>query len=433
MEILQLDPTRVKVRDGLTRYRTDMGKLEDLAESIARTRQILPIIITRNFELIDGGRRLAACMLKGLKVKAVFEDVKDDYEYRELELEANLHRKDFSPAEEALAIRDLHNLKQNRLGAGGSGTTEGWTITKTAELLGKTRGSVYNALEMATLIDSFPELKQAKKKSEIKKAGKALEKLVTAIDGIKRHEEAVKNNEQQYTLHNCDAAEHMCSVKDKSVDILLTDPLYGIGADLLSQTVGGRTGGCFSTAGFKIEDPKEAAYFYYHILAQQSFRFCTDKSHGYVFVGPEHFWKIREIFMAAGWRVHVKPLIWIKREVGQCNVPSAWPASCYEMLMYIRRDDSRLLREGMPDWIECPPVNPSEKRHPYEKPVKLLVELLERVALPGQLLYDPFMGSAASIEAGIKMKLFSVGVDIDKNAYAMALGRMADVQKQTTP
>jgi len=367
--------------------------------------------------------------MKGMQVRAVFEDVKDDYEYRELEVEANLHRKDFSPAEEALAIRDLYTLKQKRLGVGGSGTTEGWTISKTAELLGKTRGSVYNALEMATLIDTFPELKGAKKKSEIRKAGKSLEKLAVALEGIKRIETANKEGNNLFKLEHCNAADHMQKVPDASVDILLTDPLYGIGADLISMSVGGSTGGCFSTAGFKIEDPKEAAYFYYFLLAQQSFRFCKNTSHGYVFVGPEHFWKIREIFLAAGWLAYVKPIIWIKREVGQCNVPSAWPSSCYEMLMYIRRENSRLVREGMPDWVECPPVLPGEKKHPYEKPVKLLTELLERVALPGQQLYDPFAGSGSSIEAGVKMKLFSTGVDIDKNAYAMMLGRMENVQK----
>ena len=429
MELLLVDPTQIKVREGLARYRTDMGALEGLADSIERVgKNILPIIITRQFELIDGGRRLAACIMKGMQVRAVFEDVKDDYEYRELEVEANLHRKDFSPAEEALAIRDLHNLKQKRLGIGGSGTTEGWSIKNTADLLGKTRGSVYNALEMATLIDTFPELKQAKKKSEIRKAGKSLEKLAVALEGIKRIETANKEGNNLFKLENANAAEYMCKVPDASVDILLTDPLYGIGADLISMSVGGQTGGCFSTAGFKIEDPKEAAYFYYFLLAQQSIRFCKNTSHGYVFVGPEHFWKIREIFLGAGWLVHVKPLIWIKREVGQCNVPSAWPSSCYEMLMYIRRDNSRLVREGMPDWLECPPVPAGEKKHPYEKPVKLLTDLLERVALPGQCLFDPFCGSGSSIEAGVKMKLFSTGIDIDKNAYAMALGRMENVK-----
>jgi hypothetical protein len=36
MELILLDPTQVKVREGLARYRTDMGALEGLADSIER-------------------------------------------------------------------------------------------------------------------------------------------------------------------------------------------------------------------------------------------------------------------------------------------------------------------------------------------------------------------------------------------------------------
>jgi len=208
------------------------------------------------------------------------------------------------------------------------------------------------------------------------------------------------------------------------VEIILTDPLYGIEADRLMQSVGGSTGGAFSTSGYKISDTTDKAMLSYRILAQESFRFTTDSAHGYIFVGPEYFWILRGTFLDAGWRVHVKPLIWIKREVGQCNVPHAWPASCYEMLMYIRKDNSRLVQEGKPDWVECPPVNPSARRHPYEKPTVLLKTLLERVGLPGQLVYDPFAGSGSTLEAATEMKLRSIGVEISSEAYANILERM---------
>jgi ParB/RepB/Spo0J family partition protein len=430
MEIISIEPTRITVREGLNRYRTDMGDVEKLAESIQRTRQILPIVITRDYELIDGGRRLAACLLKGMPVKAVFEDVVDDYEYKELELEANLHRKDFTPAEEALAIRSLHELKQSRYGKGGSGTTDGWSITKTAELLGKTRGSIYNSLEMATLIDSFPQLKKAKKKSEIKKAAKALQKLSTAMEGLVKYENSIRDQNNFYEIHNEDCVKHMQKMETGTVSVLLTDPLYGIGADLIMKTSGGKVGQGFRTAGFNIEDPREAAYGYYYLLAEESYRFCTGSAHGYVFVGPEHFWKIRQIFLDKGWLVHVKPLIWIKKTTGQCNIPTAWPSSCYEMMMYIRKEDSKLVKEGMPDWIMCDPVTESNKLHPYEKPVPLLIELLERVGLPGQTMYDPFAGSFSSIEAGVHMNMYSIGVEVDQNAYARGITRIQKIDKK---
>lgn len=430
MEVLELPPYKIKVREGLDRFREDMGDIEKLKESIVRTRQILPIVITREYELIDGGRRLAACLLAGINVKAVFEDVVDDYEMRVLELEANLYRKEYTPAEEAQAIKELHQLKQEKFGKGESGTTAGWSIQDTANLLGKSRGSVYNALEMAAIVDVFPQLKAATKKSEIKKAAKGLIKLDTALKGLKKHEEAISESKETFELVLGDAVGHMEACPDSSIDILLTDPIYGINADLIGQTVGGKTGGAFSTSGFKIDDDRDLSYYYYHVLAHQGIRFTTPQCHGYVFIGPEHFWRIRDIFLEVGWRVHVKPLIWIKRAVGQCNVPTAWPASCYEMVMYIRKDDSKIVKEGQPDWIECPPVGESQRLHPYEKPVPLLLNLLERVSLPGQTLYDPFMGSASSIEAGTKLKLFSIGVDNSKEAYANACARMANAMEE---
>ena len=93
--------------------------------------------------------------------------------------------------------------------------------------------------------------------------------------------------------------------------------------------------------------------------------------------------------------------------------------------MYIRKDNSTLVQEGRPDWIECKPVLPSERRHPYEKPVPLLKELLERVCLPGQTVYDPFMGSGSTLEAATALNLFSIGVDESAEAYANATERMA--------
>ena len=430
MEVVELAPTDIKLREGVERFRQETGDIQGLADSFTRTRQILPIVITRDNELIDGGRRLAACMVAGIKVKCVYEDVVDNYEMRELELEANLHRKDYTPAEEALAIEQLHLLKQKRHGQSTSGSTDGWSMEQTAELLGKSRGSVYNAMEMAALVRAFPQLKTAKKKSEIRKAGHSLQKLTAAMEGMKKHEEAIQTKKDTFSLNHGDAVESMVAMDNSSVDILLTDPIYGIDADLLTQGVGGKTGGDFTTAGYKIQDERETALFYYAVLAREGYRVTTHNTHGYIFVGPEHFWTIREMFMREGWRVHVKPLIWIKREVGQCNVPSAWPASCYEMIMYIRKDDSRLVREGMPDWIECKPVNPSDKRHPFEKPVDLLTNLLDRVALPGQTLYDPFMGSASTIEAGVKQKLFCIGVDNSAEAYSNACERMAQLVKE---
>lgn len=431
MEIVEINPTDVRVRNGLERFRTDMGDVESLAKSFKEHRQILPIIITRNYELIDGGRRLAAAIYAGIKVKAVFEDVKDDFEMRQLELEANLYRKDFTPAEEQLAIAELHRMNIEKHGEGGSGTKDGWTMEDTAKKIGKSRNTVKSALEMADLIEAFPQLTSCKTKNEIKKAGRAIQKVTAAMEGVAKNEEIIASGKKPYSLHNADALDFLPGIPDNSIDIILSDPLFGFSADIIAQKMGKRYGAeGFNTSGYNISDDEKTAFNVLDTIAKEGFRFTKFDAQGFIFVAPEHFWSVRQLFMSYGWRVYVKPMIWVKRSVGQCNLPGIWPASCYEMFMFIRKDQARLIKEGQPDWVECPPVNATEKTHQFEKPIMLLDNLLDRISLPGQTMIDPCMGSGASIISGLKHKLVCTGIDISKEAYAYACQRIADLEKE---
>ena len=429
-QVLYIDPLSIKVKDGLDRFRKDLGDLKDLGKSLREAGQIQPTVINRKHELIAGGRRVAACILEGLKVKVIYSDLVEPTKMRLWELEENLHRANYTPAEYALAVEELHKLMQGFYGESISGKEGGHTLDSTAKILGKTRGSVISELELAEMVKAFPELKNAKKKSEIVKATKGLQKLQIAMTSLKDYEEIVAEKKDLFKLHNIDAVEHMRSLPDGCKDILLTDPPYGIDYDKNLLGIGKVTGG-LPSVGFKPDtDKAEEALYLYRELARESFRFTTAQAHGYVFCGPEHFWTLRQIFIAAGWRVNIKPLIWVKPGTGQCNVPSAWPTSSYEMFLYIRKDNSRLVKEGQPDWIECPIVHPSNRIHYNEKPIPLLLNLLERVSLPGQQLYDPFSGSGSSLIAGLEAKLLCEGCELSLEAYSIAIKRLKEYKEE---
>jgi site-specific DNA-methyltransferase (adenine-specific) len=424
MELFYIDPKLIKLNDDLPRFRSEMGEVRKLAESIQTKGQIQPIVVNRELELICGGRRLAACLLLNKEVLTAYHDATDPFTMRELEIEENIQRKQFTPAEECLAIEELHRMKQSRHGQSSSGRKGGHTLDDTAELIGRTRGNVIEALHLAEALKQFPELQKAKTKSEIKKAAKAAEKVMQRAAAVEKHKEVLANGSSSVQLHLADARDFLKEIPDRSIDIILTDPAFGIEVDSTAQTIGGQCGG-FTTAGYSFDDSTERALDLYQILAQHSTRIAKDTAHLFIFVGPEHFWTIRQMFIAAGWLAHVKPIIWIKRTTGQCNVPHAWPASCYEMALYARRQNSRFVKEGMPDWLEHDPVPPSQRIHPTEKPVPVMKNLLSRVALPGMTMLDPFMGSAASIEAGLSESLICQGCDILKESYNAAHDRIA--------
>jgi ParB/RepB/Spo0J family partition protein len=428
-KVFSTSPFNIKVNKDLPRFREEMGDVDELALSLVQKGQLQPIVVNNDMELIAGGRRLAACLKAQIDVLCIFNDAVDSLTMRELEIEENIQRKQFTPAEEFKAIAELHNLKQQRFGEATSGRKGGHTLQDTANLLGKSKAKVIEALSLAEAVEKFPELKNCKKASEIKKAVKAIESVATRAAKSESYKQELatltENSAQPYEIFQMSAQEFYEKLEPESVDILLTDPPYGIEIDKIATSTGGITGGT-NSAGFKFDDSTERALALYRELAERSIVFTKPSSHAFIFCGPEFFWTVREMFKSVGWLCYVKPIIWIKREVGQCNVPHAWPASCYETLLYARRVDSTLVRQGQPDWIECQPITAGAKRHPTEKPIALLRNLLQRVALPGSLVVDPFMGSGSTIEAACIEQCFVKGCDILEESYNVTLERLLE-------
>ena len=428
-KIFYTSPFNVKVNSDLPRFREEMGDVDELALSLVQKGQLQPIVVNQDMELIAGGRRLAACLKASIDVLCIFNNAVDSLTMRELEIEENIQRKQFTPAEEFKAIAELHSLKQQRFGEATSGRKGGHTLQDTANLLGKSKAKVIEALSLAEAVEKFPELKNCKKASEIKKAVKAIESVATRAAKAEDYKRELvslsENSAQPYEVFRMSAEEFYSKLEPESVDILLTDPPYGIDIDKTATSVGGITGG-INSSGFTFDDSTARALVLYRELAERSIIFTKPSSHAFIFCGPEHFWAVREMFKAVGWLCYVKPIIWIKREVGQCNVPHAWPSSCYETLLYARRVDSVLVRQGQPDWIECQPIAAGAKRHPTEKPIALLRNLLQRVALPGSVVVDPFMGSGSSIEAACIEQCFAKGCDILEESYHVTVERLIE-------
>jgi len=411
-EILTLNPMQIKVREGLDRYRQDPGALADLANSIKTFGQIQPVLVTKELELVAGGRRLAACMLAGIEVKAWYSADLDDLQLREIELEENIQRKAFTPAEEVLAIDNLHKLKQSIHGVAHQGVKGGWTLEHTAAAIGKTKGTVIEAQKLAEAIKHFPSLAECKDKNSIKKAIRQLETVVKRADATKLVEQQRTDGKQTFNLVLQDGLEFMSGLEDGSVDLVLTDPPYGI--DYFDQVQAGET------QGFTYEDTVENAFKLYAKLATESFRFTKSTAHLVAFCSLDHFQELRKLFIAAGWDCHIKPYIWIKSNAGSCNWPSRYPKNCYEVALFARKADSVILKQGYPDWMQFEAVLGNDRVHPTQKPIALLRELISRFTMPGSVIADPFAGSGSTLLAALEENCLATGSELEPAAYNAA-------------
>jgi DNA modification methylase len=243
------------------------------------------------------------------------------------------------------------------------------------------------------------------------------------MDALSKYEETIKQT-KEFVLVNRDAVEHMKGIPSESVDLVLTDPPYGLNIHEMAMGLGGETDGDLTTSGIKYEDSEEYAKGLLKELAVQSYRLTKPNGHFYSFCAPSHFWWFLQELRFAGWIVRERPIVWIKRETGQNNQPSYWPSSAYEFIIFARKMDSRLVLEGRADWIQTDPVLPSVKVHQAEKPIPLLKELIARTCMPGSYVYDPFMGSGAVIEAACELKMLAIGCELSVESYATTLARM---------
>jgi len=421
---MEIDPNLIVVKEGLDRIRTEMGDIPKLASSFGKFGQMQTCLVNRNLELIAGGRRLAAAITAETKVKVLFADITDPIIMREMELEENIQRKSLTPAEEIMAVNELHELKQKIYGETVQGKEGGWTMEDTAKAIGKTRTSVVADLEMAEALQNFPILNNCKTKSDIKRAMKGLQRISESVKAVAKYENTVKEKKDLFALYHTDSLEYMKTIADKSVDILFTDPPYGIDVHKTQIAIGGQTGGDVTMSGFKYDDEFNASMDKIQVLAVESARFVKDNGFAIVFCAVSHFWIVKAVFDAAGWNCSARPIIWAKNESGQNNAPDKWMSAGYESMLFARKADSKIVIEGKVDFIQIPNVIPSKRIHHAEKPVALIKELLSRIGLPGAIVVDLFAGSCSTLEACIELKMFPIGCEELLEAYATGKQRL---------
>ena len=95
------------------RVREEIGNLESLMKSMQKHGQLNPVTLSRENELIAGHRRLLAAKEMGWQyIDVSIVDYSTNIEKLELELEENIHRKDFLPEELLAGFRRLETLRR---------------------------------------------------------------------------------------------------------------------------------------------------------------------------------------------------------------------------------------------------------------------------------------------------------------------------------
>lgn len=195
-----VDIEKVKVGD---RIRKDMGNLEELSEDIKKNGLINPPVVTPDYELIAGERRLQAMKELGYKQVEVRVMTVENAEHKlNLEINENENRKDFNKAERIEYARQLERIERvkakERMGQGVENFPqheEGKTRDLVAEKLGIGSGKQYEK-EKYIADNADDEILKAWNEEKIS-THKAYTKVKELEKKLKEQEEIVKEKDEE--------------------------------------------------------------------------------------------------------------------------------------------------------------------------------------------------------------------------------------------
>lgn len=343
-----------------------------------------------------------------------------ELEAEEAELDENLKRRDLSWQELAAAHERLHKLRQKQIEIA-STTDESlipWTVADTAkELTGRSDGAyqdkVRRELIVAKHLDN-PEVQAAK---TVDDAFKVLKRQETTERNIRLAEEVGKSfSAGIHELRNVDCIDWMNNATEGFVDVILTDPLYGINADSFGDGAGKLT-----NIQHHYVDSYENWKGLMLAFCPLSFQVCKPQAHAYVFCDIDRFHELKQMMQDAGWYVFRTPLTAIKPNSGRVPLPDQGPRRQTEWILYAIKG-KKPITHIYPDWVA---TNADEQlAHGAQKPIELFKNLLQRSVKPGDVVLDCFAGTGPIIPAAHSFQCKAIVLEQEKEYFGVCLERL---------
>ena len=212
-----------------------------------------------------------------------------------------------------------------------------------------------------------------------------------------------------------DCLEVMKQIPDKSIDLVLTDPPYGIGYDG-NTTIHGK-GGKSST--FKNKEQAHKKFNWDNETPQKIFfDEMIRVSKNQIIWGGNYF--TDKLPVSRGW------LYWDKKISNPNNITHsdgelAWTSY-----------GKRLIKYSV-DWIGFGRINSGESNlHPTQKPEKLFKKILLDYSKEGQTILDPFAGSGTTAIACHDLKRNFICIEKEPEYHRIATDRYNTHKAQLT-
>jgi len=221
-------------------------------------------------------------------------------------------------------------------------------------------------------------------------------------------------------LDNC--FEALKKIPDNSIDLILTDPPYGIGYKLNLGKLG----------EIKNDNPGDIDF---NKFFNECHRVLKDKGSLYLFGRCDFFIRIANEIQNSNLK-YMHELLWVKGDMGSGNInifgqihenliglSKGSPKKSQQILI----DGELKMRSKAAYWGKI-----STKEycgHPTQKPVGLCSYIIENRTVENETVLDPFAGSGSTLVAAKILNRNWIGIELDPKFYEIAKNRIENEEE----
>ena len=210
-----------------------------------------------------------------------------------------------------------------------------------------------------------------------------------------------------------DCLEEMKKIPDGSVDMVLTDPPYGM--DYQSN----RRVSLNKFNKFSNDNNLD----WLNGFVNDCYRVMKEDTALYMFCSWHHV----DVFKKAVQdKFKLKNIIvWNKNNHGSGDLKGSY-APKHEFVLYAHKGRSLFREKRLPDVMDFPKISSTKLYHPTEKNVDMLSVFIKNNSDVKQTILDPFMGSGTTGAACKNLNRNFIGIELDETYFNIAKERIGD-------
>ena len=223
-------------------------------------------------------------------------------------------------------------------------------------------------------------------------------------------------DKESYKLYQGDCLEVMSGIKDKSVDLIVTDPPYLMDYQSNRRKKEDRFDKIKNDKGNYTliqEYLKEC----HRIMKDNTAIYCFCSWHNIDFFKNEFekYFKLKNI------------LVWNKNNHGTGDLKGSY-APKHEFILFGHKGRTLLRGKRIADVIDCPKISSNKLTHPTEKPQDLLEIFIKQSSDEGSIIFDGFMGTGSCGIAAKKLNRNFIGIELDEKYFNIAKDRLENIK-----